>query len=146
MKIVVATDGSFVAQQALLTALDLASKFREPVEVDVVAVVDYVSAPAGLGKAPVMAPDLLRAEAESALEVAWQLATERGIAIRTHLLHGHVVREVLTYAEREGAGMIVVGTHGRKGIVHAMLGSACEQIVRDSTIPVLAVHTAAVPA
>lgn len=143
MKIVVATDGSFVAQQALVTALDIVSKFCEPVEVDVIAVVDYVTAPAGLGKAPVLAPDLLATEAETALALARQLAVERGIAVRTQVLHGHVAREVLAYAEREGAGMIVVGTHGRKGIVHAMLGSACEQIVRDSTIPVLTVHTAA---
>ena len=143
MKIVVATDGSVIAERALRAALDLASKLCEPFEVDVVAVVDYVTAPAGLGKAPVMAPDLLTTEAEAALAVAHNLAAERGIGIRTTMLHGHVAREVLAYADAVGADLLVVGTHGRRGIVHSMLGSACEQIVRDSPVPVLTVHTAA---
>ncbi len=143
MKILVATDGSFMARNALLAAFDLATKFCEPVEIHVVSVVDYMTAPAGLGKAPVTAPDLLSTEAESALVLARQIAAERGVAIETRILRGHVVHEVLAYAEREHVNLIVVGTHGRKGFMRSMLGSACEAIVRDSAIPVLTVHAAA---
>lgn len=143
MKIVVATDGSLIARNALSAALDLVSQLCRPFELHVVSVVDYITAPAGLGKAPVMAPDLLATDAETALAVAQEIALERGVVIETKVLRGHVAHEVLSYAEREGANMIVVGTHGRKGIVRAMLGSACEEILRDSPVPVLTVHAAA---
>jgi nucleotide-binding universal stress UspA family protein len=39
-----------------------------------------------------------------------------------------------------GADLVVIGTHGRKGISHALLGSVAEKIVRASPVPVLTVH------
>ncbi len=143
MKIVAATDGSLISRRALIAAMGLIPKLCVPAELHVVAVVDYVTAPGGLGKAPVMAPDLLAGEAETALEVARETAAEMGVPIETHILRGHVVQEILGYAMRIGADMIVIGTHGRRGIVRSMLGSACEQVVRESPIPVLTVHAAA---
>ena len=143
MKIVVANDGSLIARRALIAALDLVPKLCVPAELHVVAVVDYVSVPGGLGKAPVMAPDLLTSDAETALEAARDISNEVGVPIETEILRGDVVQEILDYATRIGADLIVVGTHGRRGIVRAMLGSACEQLVRESLIPVLTVHTAA---
>ena len=61
------------------------------------------------------------------------------------MLQGHVVSEVLTYAGQVGASMIAVGTHGRKGIRRAVLGSTCEGLLRESKIPVLAVHIGEAP-
>ncbi len=145
MKIVVATDGSPIARRALVAALDLVPKLCVPADVHVVAVVDYVTAPGGLGKAPAAAPDLLSTDAETALVAARTLASEKGVPIETAILHGHVAHEVLGYAERNDADMIVLGTHGRQGLVRAMLGSACEAIVRESTIPVLTVRSDSAP-
>ena len=48
--------------------------------------------------------------------------------------------EVRAVAEEVDADMIVIGTHGRKGIARALLGSVAEKILRTSTRPVLAVH------
>jgi nucleotide-binding universal stress UspA family protein len=42
--------------------------------------------------------------------------------------------------------LVVMGTHGRRGIPHAMLGSVAEKVVRLSKVPVLTVHAAASPA
>jgi nucleotide-binding universal stress UspA family protein len=48
--------------------------------------------------------------------------------------------EVRAVAEEVDAEMIVIGTHGRKGIARALLGSVAEKILRTSTRPVLAIH------
>lgn len=143
MKIVVAVDGSPIAKRGLLEALALSKQLRDSAEVHVVAVVDYIVPPGGLGKAPASAPDLLASEAETALAAAEEIAAAKGVPIQTHLLRGHVSAQILAYAAKIGAGLIVLGTHGRKGLARAVLGSACEQVVRESHVPVLTVRSAA---
>lgn len=138
--IVAATDGSAMAAHAVHAALDLAASLPERPAVHVVSVVDYADVPAGLGKAPPGAPDLLAEEAQRALEAAREAAAERGVAIDTEMLRGHVVAAVLAFARSVDASLIVVGTHGRQGVERAILGSACEEIVRSSEIPVLTVR------
>ncbi len=145
MKIVVAIDGSLGARHALSAVLNLADLLREPPAIHAVAVADYLTLPAGLDKAPTLAPDLLSSEAETALAVAVELARARDRELECRVLHGPAVRQVLAYAEEIGAAMIAVGTHGRKGIRRALLGSTCETLLRESTIPVLAVHLAETP-
>lgn len=138
--IVVATDGSSIAAHAVRTALDLAAALPDRPAVHVVSVVDYADVPAALAKAPPGAPDLLAEEARRALDAAREAAAERGVAIETQTLRGHVVSSVLAFARSVEASLIVVGTHGRKGVERAILGSACEGIVRSSEIPVLSVR------
>ena len=142
LKIVVAVDGSLAARHALSAVLDLAAELREPPAIHAVAVVDYVTLPAGLGNAPKGAPDLLSNDAETALAVAKELARTRNLSIECHVVQGHVVTELLAYAHQVTASMIAVGTHGRKGIRRALLGSTCEGLLRESDIPVIAVHAA----
>lgn len=142
MKLVVAVDGSPVAKHALLEALALAKQFRDVPEVHVVSVVDHIVPPGGLGRAPEGVPDLLAPAAETALRVAEEIAAAKGVKVESHVLDGHVAPAVLGYARAVGADLIVLGTHGRKGLQRAMLGSACEQVVRESSIPVVTVHAA----
>lgn len=49
-------------------------------------------------------------------------------------------REILGVVEEVGADLIVMGTHGRRGVSHALLGSVAEKIVRLSPVPVLTVR------
>jgi len=53
---------------------------------------------------------------------------------------GAPAAEIVRYAERNQVDMIVVGTHGRSGIGHLILGSIAESVVRKATCPVLTVH------
>lgn len=138
--IVAATDGSSMAVHAVRAALDLAAALPRRPAVHVVSVVDYADVPAGLGKAPPGAPDLLADEAQQALDAARKEAAERSVEIETEVLRGHVVSAVLAFARSVDASLIVVGTHGRKGVERAILGSSCEGIVRSSEIPVLTVR------
>ena len=47
---------------------------------------------------------------------------------------------MLEVAEARGCDLIVIGTHGRRGVSRALLGSVAEKVVRMSPIPVLTVH------
>ncbi len=137
---VVAVDGSRTSMKALRTFLGLAKELAAAPEVHLVTVVDYADVHDGLGKAPREAPDLLASEAETALAVASELANRLGVAAKPVLLRGPTVDEVLRYARAVNANVIAVGTHGRKGLNRAILGSTCEGIIRKSELPVIAVR------
>jgi nucleotide-binding universal stress UspA family protein len=53
---------------------------------------------------------------------------------------GHPVVEILKYAADHLADLIVLGTHGRRGVRRIVLGSDAEQVVRQSPVPVLLVR------
>lgn len=74
--------------------------------------------------------------AKRALE---KLAAEVGVG-RSILREGDPATEIIAAAEDVGAAMIVVGTHGRRGITHALLGSVAEKVVRSSNVPVVTVR------
>lgn len=139
-RLLVAFDGSPQAREALRVAFDFAHALGARADVHVVSVVDYVSLPAGLTEAPLGAPDLLASDAETELRVAQEIAIAAGQRINTRILRGPVTKEILRYAQSIGASLIIVGTHGRKGIARAVLGSTCEGVVRESKIPVLTVR------
>jgi nucleotide-binding universal stress UspA family protein len=64
-------------------------------------------------------------------------------AVRTRLASGAPYEEILKISRRENADLIVMGTHGRTGFTHVMLGSVAEKVVRLSTCPVLTVPDSA---
>ena len=53
---------------------------------------------------------------------------------------GNAVEEIVKYAREHEIGLIVIGTHGRTGLSHLLLGSVAEKLVRLATCPVLTVH------
>jgi len=68
------------------------------------------------------------------------LATSRGARARLRVAHGEVVQAILEVAADVGAGLIVLGTHGRRGIPRLALGSVAESVLRESPVPVLALR------
>ncbi len=61
------------------------------------------------------------------------------LEIHIHTAIGNPKNDIITYAEETKADYIVMGTHGRTGLSHMMLGSTAEYVVRHSSIPVLIV-------
>lgn len=53
---------------------------------------------------------------------------------------GKAEQAIIDYAREIGADLIVIGTHGRTGLSHLLLGSVAEKLVRLATCPVLTVH------
>lgn len=140
MIVLVAVDGSHTALHALDTVFELAKELQHDPEIHCVSVVDYIELPGSLGEAPSSAPDLLADEAETALAVAAERAARNEKRIRSHIERGPVVDAILAVAREIRADVIVLGTHGRKGLQRAVLGSTCEAILRRSETPVLAVR------
>jgi len=62
-----------------------------------------------------------------------------GVPCTTKIIEGSAVADITKRARDIGAEVIVVGTHGRTGLAHAMLGSVAERIVRRASCPVLTV-------
>ena len=55
------------------------------------------------------------------------------------LREGSPAAEIVAHSQAGGVDLIVIGTHGRSGLAHLLLGSVAERVVRQATVPVLAV-------
>jgi len=69
-----------------------------------------------------------------------QWAEEAGCPAETHLMTGIPYIEIVKRAKEIHANMIVIGTHGRSGIQHLLIGSVAERVVRTASCPVLTVR------
>lgn len=142
-KIVVAVDGSGPSNKGLREAIRLAR--ANGAQLVLVHVVNEFYAFATLdGVAP--GADLVPALREGGKRVlarAKALAEKEGVRAKTVLretLGGPAADPIVREARRERADLIVVGTHGRRGVRRVVLGSDAEQIVRASPVPVLLVR------
>jgi nucleotide-binding universal stress UspA family protein len=76
------------------------------------------------------------------LDQARKRLVKQGVSVETDLLTGPAHGEILRKARRAKADLIVMGTHGRTGVEHFLLGSVAEKVVRMSACPVLTVPPA----
>jgi len=146
-KIVIATDGSESAAEAVKFGLELAAEqLAEPIFVHVVPGVDVLP-PAGFGVtvAPSV-PHVLSEEDRLPLDEAVEIAAQQGIEARTELLVGHPAAEIVTYADTVDADLIVVGSRGHGTVASALLGSVSRGVLHESRRPVLVVRGAEVHA
>jgi nucleotide-binding universal stress UspA family protein len=82
----------------------------------------------------------LMKQATSALVTLKARAVDRGISVHTRIATGIPSEEVLSVATGEDPDLIVVGTRGKTGLAHVLLGSTAERIIRGAPCPVLAVR------
>ena len=146
--ILVPTDGSGLAVRALDEALSLAGLTGATVHVvyvvDDAAVaelatascVDEVSFDADVGRLF----ERFEAVGERAIADVREAAGERGAELVTEVRRGIPDESILEYADENGVDLIVMGTHGRRGVRRYLLGSTTEQVLRQSPVPVLAVR------
>jgi len=84
--------------------------------------------------------DTMKAAAEEAMQIALQELRARLPNVAGFVRHGNPHNEIIACAKEQSADLIVVGTHGHRGLSRALLGSEAEKVVRFSTIPVLTVR------
>jgi nucleotide-binding universal stress UspA family protein len=84
--------------------------------------------------------DELRRKAEGILECAKKLARQAGAEVNTRLVQGARPAEVIMQLQNE-YDLIVMGTHGRKGMSRWWVGSVAEGVLRRATQPCLIVHS-----
>jgi nucleotide-binding universal stress UspA family protein len=142
-KILVAEDFSDSSRHALEHAEMIAAKFGAAIDlVHVVQDTSAVSSPAGL----VVTPGLLGREEAMEVEARAQLENEadelrsRGLTVKPMVLTGDPLDCVIQAAKKGKADLLVVGTHGRTGIAHLLMGSVAESILRHAPCPVLCVR------
>jgi nucleotide-binding universal stress UspA family protein len=145
-KILVPTDFSTCSEAALERAAELAKSFGATIDLlHVWEAPAYIAPEAMVGAAggSQTLADLVKHEAESEMKKFVAGAQKKGIAIHdARIEHGPPARVVVEEAKRGDYDMIAVGTHGRTGLPHLLLGSVAEKIVRRADRPVLTVREA----
>jgi nucleotide-binding universal stress UspA family protein len=137
--ILVATDFTESAQRALDLAVEVARKFEA--ELTLVHCWEAPSYAYGGGLyVPVDLVTPIELGASRALEEALIELKKRVPEARSVLRSGTAWEEILVAAEQIHADLIIVGTHGRRGLNRALLGSVAEKVVRMAKVPVLTVH------
>lgn len=143
-KILFPTDFSDHSVHALTYAVSFAESFKT--EIHVLHIVDeayqYWMA-MGPGALPVgPPPDEMLALSKKEMDkfVGLKLVGVK-FPITKMVLVGRPFMEIIRYARDEKIDMIVMGTHGRSGLRHAILGSVTERVVRKAPCPVLTIRS-----
>lgn len=95
-------------------------------------------AASGLGGVEPVTADVLERFRERLARLA-DSVRGRGVRTESHVVVGAVDDEVLGLSDRQGADLIVMGTYGRSGWGHLLLGGTTERVVRRAQCPVLTV-------
>ncbi|MGC1758621.1 MAG: universal stress protein [Candidatus Cybelea sp.] len=140
-RIAVALDGSDCSKEALTVATQLAE--TEHAKLGICSIVDPVAI---IGTAPPSpGVDLVirdvETEARRLVDESIARARRTGLTATGWTHNGMPVQQILRYADRFKADVIVMGTHGRSGIRHLLMGSVAEGVLRGSSVPVLVVRT-----
>ncbi|MFB6155264.1 MAG: universal stress protein [Haloferacaceae archaeon] len=136
-EILVPTDGSRAAEQAIEHAVDIASQYGA--RIHALYVVD-ASAYSSLEAGSEVVMDALEEEGEEAVDHVAARAAEADVDVETTVIAGAAYRSILRYADDNDIDLIVMGTHGRQGLDRYLLGSVTERIVRTSDVPVLTIR------
>jgi nucleotide-binding universal stress UspA family protein len=142
-RILVPTDFSEPSDAALDYARVLAGKFGASLHV-----LHVVETPSAM-----MSPEVYIADSPEAQVQLFEDAKNRlqhrvtpndrtRYAATTEIVSGPNARSIVNYATERGMDLIVMGTHGRTGMAHLLMGSVAEKVVRDAPCPVMTVRRA----
>jgi nucleotide-binding universal stress UspA family protein len=143
-QILIALDGSSTSERVLNEAVKMArltgGKIQAVYVVDKTPLFSY----AGYYD-PIALVDALRKDGRTTLQKAEAACREAGVAcdaelVETERLNEDVATALQHCAERLGADLVILGTHGRRGVRRIVLGSVAERFVRFAQCPVLLVR------
>jgi nucleotide-binding universal stress UspA family protein len=143
-KIVIATDGSPSALEAVEYGLELAADHSaDPIVVHVAPATEVLPVAAyGMG-APVSVPHEPDEHDRASLDEAVEIAAQHGLDAKTELLVGDAAHAIVTFANSVDADLIVVGSRGHGAIAGALLGSVSRRVLHEAKRPVLVVRAVA---
>lgn len=139
-RILVPTDGSRGVEKAINCATALALAFNAKIYVlFVVEPPTLLFEYANVAERTII--DAMQQEGHRVLEKAAEVIRKAGVtAVETVLRTGTPATTILNFADEEKIDLIVMGTHGRRGLDRVLLGSVTEEVVRLSRIPVMTVR------
>ena len=147
-RILVPLDGSRTSQLGLGEAVRLAKSQGSTLRL--LHVVDELV----VMTAPEMSYDIgqlievLKDDGKRILEKGAAHARKHGVKVQTSLVErcgGRAAQSIIEEARKHHASLIVLGTHGRRGMKRVVMGSDAEEVVRSSPVPVLLVRSGAAP-
>jgi nucleotide-binding universal stress UspA family protein len=142
-RILIATDGSAAAREAVEFGIDLAKHEESGVLLVYVAPLAQLVSTNGFGLMGAVPYEPTKLD-EKVLEDAKAVAEEHGVPTTTELLRGEPADEIVAYADAMDVDLIVVGCRGHRALASALLGSVSRGILAHSRRPVLVVRAAAV--
>jgi nucleotide-binding universal stress UspA family protein len=134
-RILVATDGSSNSESALEHAISVAKEHNSRITAVSVAQTDE--------EMIALAPEHIQHLVEKSLKYLEEVkkrCMENGIAIDTFVREGEPHVQIIKLADEINASIIIMGTHGRKGISRLLMGSATERTIGYAKCPVLIIH------
>jgi nucleotide-binding universal stress UspA family protein len=141
-RILVATDGSELAQKAVDSAIELAA--LSGAELIALRVVPRYPQSYFEGSIPLSADDVARVEKQwnddgrSTVEAVKTAGDAKGVKVTPILAKSDIVSDALiAAAKKHDADLIVMASHGRKGVKRLLLGSETLQVLTHSEMPVL---------
>jgi len=141
-RILVATDGSTLSRKAVTSAIALAAQN----DADLVALNVIPRYPRSYfeGSMTFSAEDIGRVEkqwaekAQAMLDTVRERAKESGVRVKTATANSdHVAESIISAAKKHKSDLIVMASHGRKGIKRLLLGSETQHVLTHSALPVL---------
>ena len=145
-KILIATDGSKLADRAVAHGLSLAQEAKASVTV---VTVTHLWSPfdmahkarEGLRTPTHQFEDMAAASAKTILDAAAKKAKAAGVACKlVHVPDQHPAEGIIAAAEESGCDLIVMASHGRRAIGRLLLGSQVSEVLAHSKVPTLVVR------
>ena len=141
-RILVATDGSDLSSTAVSSAIELAAAIGA--ELVALYVVPRYPVSYFEGGITISVDDIARTEkqwsdkGQAVVDVVQQQAKARGVTAKAVVAQSDLVAEsIMSAATKHGCDLVVMASHGRKGIKRVLLGSETQHVLTHSTVPVL---------
>ena len=141
-RILVATDGSDLSNTAVSSAIELAAAIGA--ELVALYVVPRYPVSYFEGGITISVDDIARTEkqwsdkGQAVVDVVQQQAKARGVIAKAVVAQSDLVAEsIMSAATKHGCDLVVMASHGRKGIKRVLLGSETQHVLTHSTVPVL---------
>jgi nucleotide-binding universal stress UspA family protein len=135
--LLVPTDFSSHAGLALVHARELAALYDA--SIDLLHVIEEQLHPAfynvGVTSIYDLQPDI-EEKAARELKRFFEKADGPAVPVAYHVGHGHAAREIVTFATENRTSLVVMATHGLRGLEHFLLGSVADKVVRRAPAPV----------
>lgn len=142
-KILFATDLTPASEPALQEAIELAAESHAEL------LVAHAYEPPNLAQAEAVGPGVyaewdrnLREDAENRIAPLVQRAQDAGVKASSFVLSGDTCEVIIETAKAKGVDLLVMGTHGRKGVSRMFLGSVASRVISAAPCPVMTVRAA----
>jgi len=141
-RILVATDGSDLSQTAVSSAIELAAAIGA--ELVALYVVPRYPVSYFEGGITISVEDIARTEkqwsdkGQAVVDAVQEQARAQGVTAKAVVAQSDLVAEsIMSAATKHGCDLVVMASHGRKGIKRVLLGSETQHVLTHSTVPVL---------